>query len=183
MFKLKKIALACAALIAAAGIAYAGGAFQGYPVIGGAGTNCLSFGNNAVCNQFELAGPTDLVGTATIPADTNVQSAGNVGNPATVGVPAVLTGATVSGTNAPLTGASITLPVGTAKLMLQPAGTIATLTVVLPAAASLFDGEEMFIYSTQTVTALTVTPGSGTTITPSITTVTAAAPVKLVYSK
>lgn len=179
---MKKLLLA-AALLFCADAAFAGGAFQGFPLIGGDGaTTCLSFGNNGVCNQFLPAGPADAPPLSTFPADTNVQGAGNNLNPATVNVPLSLTGATVLDA-APLTGTSITLPSGTAKLMLVPAGTIAALTVVLPIAAQCLDGQEFFIYSSQTVTALTVTPGAGTTLTPTITTVTAAAPVKLIYSQ
>lgn len=180
----KKLAATMVALLASASIAFAGGAFQGYPLIGGDGaTTCLSFGNNGVCNQFIPAGPNVLAPGSTVPADTNVQGAGSAGNPATVSVPAVLTGATVLDA-APLTATSITLPPGTAKLMLTPAGTIAALTIVLPAAAALFDGEELFIWSNQIVTALTLTPGSGTTVLPSVTTIAAAGGnVKLIYSK
>ena len=175
----KKLSLAVLGLVAGASIAFAGGAFQGYPQVGGDGaTNCLSFGNAGVCNQYQPAGPADVPPASTIPADTNIQGSGTV----TVNIPAVLTGATVLN-NAPLTGAIIALPAGTAKLMLKPAGTIATLTVTLPASTALFDGEELFIYSSQTVTALTVTAGSGTTLTPTITTVGVAAPVKLIYSQ
>ena len=191
----KKLSLATLAVFAVCGIAVAGGFWNGLPYIGGDGTICLSYGSTPStlpgnCNQFWPAGPQSLAPTSTFPSDTNVQSAGVSLNPATVAVPAALTGATVLD-NSPLTGASITVPAGTSKLVLTPAGTIATLTVVLPAAASannanglpLFDGQTFSIYTNNTVTALTVTAGTGTTITPTITTVTAAAPVKLVYVK
>lgn len=89
----RKLALACAALIAAASIAYAGGAFQGWPLIGGSGTtNCLSTGNNGVCNQFQPAGPSVLTGNETIPADTNIPGGGSNANPATVVIPSNLFG-------------------------------------------------------------------------------------------
>lgn len=180
---MKKFLLVAGLSFGLIGAAYAGGAFQGYPLVGGDGqSNCLSFGNNGVCNQYQPAGPADLPPLSTIPADTNVQGAGSNANPATVVLPAVLTGATVLDA-APLTGTTVALPAGTAKLMLTPAGTIAALTVTLPAAAQLYDGQPLSIYSSQTVTALTVTAGSGTTIVPAITTVTAAAPIKLVYNQ
>lgn len=189
---LKKLSLAAVALIGAVGIAYAGGAFNGFPIVGDPGSDiCLSYGNNSVCNQYSPAGPTNVNPQSTFPADTNIPNVGGTGaGSATVNIPAGMTGATVLD-NAPLTGASITVPTGTAKLILNPAGTIAALTVLLPAPTttisgnvwSLNDGQEFFIYSSQTVTALTVTPYSGTTLTPTITTVTAAAPVKLIYNK
>ena len=58
------------------------------------------------------------------------------------------------------------------------AGTIATLTLTLPAATALQDGQILRISSSQTVTALTVTPGSGTTVsnTPTAITISATGP-------
>jgi hypothetical protein len=178
----KKLSLYLAALVATVSIAFAGGAFNGFPIVGDTtGTvTCLSFGNNGVCNQFSPAGPANLVGSATIPADTNVQGAAAPTNPATVNIPAVLTAAT-SIDAAPLTGTSITMPNGIAKLLLDPAGTIAALTVVTSPATALVDGQELQISSSQTVTALTVTPGTGTTLAATVTTVGASAPVDLVY--
>lgn len=64
----------------------------------------------------------------------------------------------------PLTGASLTVLGKTSTLLLEPAGTIATLTVTLPALADLQQGQILRIASTATVTALTLTAGSGTTI-------------------
>lgn len=175
---MKKLFLATVLLVGSFGAALAGGAFSQYPQVGvPANTDCLSFGNNGVCNQFRPAGPNNLAGGAVLPSDTNNP---NGQNPQTVLVPAVLTGSTTQDA-APLTGTSITLVPGTAKLLLDPAATIAALTVVLPAATALVDGEEFDITSSQTVTALTVTPGTGTTLVPTITTVTAAAPIHLVY--
>lgn len=178
-----KLRLVVAGILAAffASAAMAAGLWPNLPIIGGA-SYCGSYSTGVggqVCTVTVPAGPTNLPGTALIPADT-LLSQGQ--SPQTVSIPAGLTGATTQDA-APLTGTSITLTPGTAKLMLKPAGTIAALTVVLPAAAQIADGQEMFIYSSQTVTALTVTAGSGTTITPTITTVTAAAPVKLVYNQ
>lgn len=175
---MKKFLLVAGLSFGLIGAAYAGGAFQGYPLVGGDGaSNCLSAGNNGVCNQYQPAGPSTLVPGATIPADTNVQGAGVNSNPATVALPAALTGAT-SIAAAPLTGTTINAA-DTAKLMLNPAGTIAALTVLMPKPTN---GQTFVIYTTQTVTALTLTPSTGTTITPSITTVTAAAPVKLIFN-
>jgi hypothetical protein len=81
-------AYATAIVLLTGAAAYAGGAFQGYPLVGGNGTsNCLSAGNNGVCNQYQPAGPSVLTGNETFPADTNVQGAGTNLNPATVAVP------------------------------------------------------------------------------------------------
>lgn len=175
----KKIGLSLFALIAVTGIALAGGAFNQYPVVGNDGTVCLSFGNNGVCNQFQPLGSANAPPTSVIPSDTNL-SGGQ--NPQTQNVPLVLTGATILDA-APLTGATIAIPQGTARLILNPAGTIAALTVTLPIAAQCYDGQIFSVYTSQTVTSLTITPGTGTTLTPTVTTATAAAPVKLIYVK
>lgn len=166
----KKLGLSLFALVAAAGIALAGGAFNGFPIVGDtAGTTCLSFGNNGVCNQFSPVGPTNVPAGSTFPADTNIQGAGANGNPATINIPAVLAGA-VSLDATPLTGTSITIPQGVSQLVVDPAGTIAALTVVLPPASQLVDGQEFKMSSTQTITALTVTAGANTTIVATATT-------------
>lgn len=97
--KLFKLAIAATALLLSGVSAYAGGAFQGYPGVGvTANTNCLSFGNNSVCNQYQPSGPTFLTGTEIFPADTNFSN-----QPYTITVPTSLFGggygnATVSST-------------------------------------------------------------------------------------
>lgn len=172
----KKLGLSLAALVFSSGLALAAGAFDGYPVVGDtAGTTCLSFGNGGVCNQFSPIGPSDAPPLAQFPADTQSAS-----QPFTVKIPLALTGAVVQNAS-PLTGTTVAIVQGTNKVVLTPAGTIAAFTVTLPAATALLDGQELFFYTNNTVTAFTVTAGTGTTITPAITTLTAAAPVKLVY--
>lgn len=158
---LKKLSLSICALVAAVGLAVAGGAFQGFPLVGGDGaSNCLSFGNNGVCNQFQPAGPATLTGNETVAADTNIQGTGIN----TVAIDITSLGAGPYLYNAPLTGASITLTAQTRRLVLEPAGTIAALTVVWPAAAGLVDNQLMGICSRQVVTALTTTNGTGATV-------------------
>ena len=173
----KKLSLAAVALIACAGIGLAAGNFGLWPIVGSLSYCAGTENTPGTCSLTVPAGPSDLVGTATIPVDTN--NAQGI-QPQTVLLPAVLTGSTIFNAS-PLTATSVAVPAGTAKVVLTPAGTIATLTLTLPAGSALFDGQELFFYSNNTVTALTVTAGSGTTITPSITTLTAAAPVKLIY--
>lgn len=181
MKSIRYLAIGAAALLASSLVAVAAGLFPGFPIVGGAAyCNTYSTGTSGqFCTNNTPAGPANLAGTAMIPADTGL-SQGQT--PQTVLIPAGLTGAT-SVANAPLTGATIAVPKNTAKLMLKPAGTIATLTVTLPAAADIADGQTFGIWTSATVTALTVTPGSGTIVTPTITTVTAAAPIKLIYNQ
>lgn len=162
---LKKLSLGLLGLVCAATLAFAGGAFQGYPLVGGDGvSNCLSFGNNGVCNQFQPAGPSSITGNETIAADTNVQGAGSSGNPATVAIDITSLGAGPYQYVAPLTGASVTLTAQQRRLIIDPAGTIAALTVVFPAATTLVDNQLIGLCSTQVVTALTITNGTGTTV-------------------
>jgi len=126
----------------------------------------LSYGNNNVCNQYQPAGPANLTGNETIPADTNAQ--GQV--PATVNVSVLGLNAGPYQYVAPLTGASVTVANTSRRLVIDPAGTIAALTVVFPAAGAagsatqLLDNQTFGLCSTQVVTALTVTNGAGTTV-------------------
>lgn len=87
---LKKLGLSILAVGLTAGLALAGGAFNGFPIVGDPGnTTCLSFGNNGVCNQFSPAGPNGLTGEELVPADT-----GNLNgqNPQTILIPTGLLG-------------------------------------------------------------------------------------------
>ena len=67
-------------------------------------------------------------------------------------------------------------------LILRPAGTIATLTVTLPAVANLVDGQEIMFSSTQTVTTLTISANGATAVVGDPTTIGATSPFKLRYN-
>ncbi len=62
----------------------------------------------------------------------------------------------------PTSGGTVTAPVNTGLIYLTPAGTLATLTVNLPALA---DGHSVTVFTTQIITALTVAAPSGGTLT------------------
>lgn len=62
----------------------------------------------------------------------------------------------------PLTGFSITIGTGINQLILNPAGTLATGTVIMPLVA--LDGQTVRISAEQTITALTVSANTGQTI-------------------
>lgn len=131
----KKLTYAAVGLLACASIAYAGGAFQGYPLIGGDGvtaTNCLSFGNNAVCNQFQPAGPSLIASGSTIPADTNIQGAGNAGNPATVDIPVTSLGAGNTIVNTTTGTQTIVVAAGVSNYVYAGAGAATFTTFTLP---------------------------------------------------
>lgn len=79
----------------------------------------------------------------------------------------------------PLTGFSITVPNYTNALILNPAGTLSTGTVIMP--ALLFDGQYISISSSQTITTLTISPNSGQTVIGAPSTITSISPVKFIY--
>lgn len=72
---------------------------------------------------------------------------------------------------APLTGATVALASTTTNLIVNPAGTIAELTITLPAAS---DGKKFTVTSSQIVTTLTLTPAGDDTIQTDVTTLAAA---------
>lgn len=78
----------------------------------------------------------------------------------------------------PLTGFSIAPQ--TSLLVINPAGTLATGTVTMPSNPS--DGQKLTIFSTQTQTALTLTPGSGDTVNSGTTALVAGTPVTYRYT-
>ena len=80
---------------------------------------------------------------------------------------------------APTTGFSITIGAGVKTLLLNPAGTLATGTVIMP--ASPIDGQEVRIASSKQITALTITPNAGQTLLNAFTGATLAAGFGLAY--
>lgn len=160
---LKKLSVSAIALVAIVGAAFAqSGAFSQFPTVGvPADTECLSYGNNNVCNQYRPAGPTAITGNETVPADTNL-SGGQ--NPQTVRIDITSLGAGPYQYAAPSTGASLTLTAAQRRLIIEPSTTLANLAVIFPASTDLKDNQLMGVCTTQIVTALTVTAGSGTTV-------------------
>lgn len=159
--KLIRVGLVAVGICAATLTANAAGMFGNLPIVGSAAYCALFAGDGVTCQGNVPAGPSVLTGTEKIAADTGLASGQS---PQTVLVPLAAIGALPYQFAAPLTGATVAVAATTGTLVLDPAGTIATLTVTLPAAASLIDGQTFAISSSQTVTALTLTAGSGTTI-------------------
>lgn len=161
--KLRGLILGSGLLVLGSVAAFAAGLFPGFPIIGGA-SYCGGFSTGVsgqVCTVTVPAGPSALTGNETIPMDTNLAQ-GQSPQTAIATLPTLGIGPYVY--NAPLTGASITVTAQQRRLILEPAGTIAALTVVFPAASTLKDGQLFGLCTTQIVTALTLTAGSGTTI-------------------
>lgn len=72
---------------------------------------------------------------------------------------------------APTTGFSYTFAAGTTVLIMNPAGTLLTGTITMPASPS--DGMTITFSSTQAITTLTVNANTGQSIVSAITTITA----------
>jgi hypothetical protein len=64
--------------------------------------------------------------------------------------------------NTPTTGTTVTIATGTGRAIIAPAGTLAALTITLPACSSGYDGSLVKFDLTVAVTALTVNATSGT---------------------
>lgn len=194
---LRSAAVGALSVLAVSTAVWAAGLFPGFPIVGSAAycSSVSGIGNTAgtgqpsitgtpgqfgqgnpqtnttgnfasVCNVQVSAGPVNVPPSTVFPADTGLAQGQQ---PQTVLVPLTLTGGVVVDL-APLTGTSFTVPQGVNKVLLDPAGTIAALTVVLPIAAQLLDGQEFSLSSSQTVTALTITAGAGTSIVATATT-------------
>ena len=173
---LKKILLGSAAALFVVGIAI-GQQWLPFPIVGG--SSFCSSTVNSTCVNTVPAGPT-LTGKETIPADTNL-SGGR--SPQTVKIPVPTLGLGGIQNIVPLTGTAYTVNQGVGRVLLNPAGTLASASLSLQPAANLVDGQVLIIASSQTITALTITAGSGTTIAATkATTVTADAPIVWIYS-
>jgi hypothetical protein len=77
------------------------------------------------------------------------------------------------------TGGSTTINNGANYLVLNPSGTLATYSVTMPASPS--DGQPVTITSSQAITALTISPNSGQTITNPITTLVQGSATRFIY--
>jgi hypothetical protein len=168
---MKKLLFGVLALVGFSSVALGAGLFLNYPISGGP-AYCASTVNGACVSTIPAA---PSVG-GYVPADTRLGS----GQLQTVLLPSSTMGAGVDN-EAPLTGTSLALPANTGKLLINPAGTIAAYTVTLPAAANLFDGQTLYINSSQVVTALTLTAGSGTTIGTATTALAVNTPIRYTY--
>lgn len=96
--------------------------------------------------------------------------------------------AVISGTNGllqsydyqtPTTGFSYTFAAGTQVLVMNPAGTLATGTITMP--ASPVDGMTIRFSSSQIITALTVSANTGQSIVSAVTTLTAGGGAAYIY--
>lgn len=156
---LNRIGLTIAAFI---GIALAAALGQNFapnlPIIGGA-SYCQST-INGVCQSTISAGPA-LSGAEFIPVDTGAASGVQ---PQSAKVNIQTLGAGTYQYVVPLTGDTVTATAYNNQVIVNPAGTIAALTLVTPAATALLDGQSLGFCTTQIISTLTTTAGSGTTV-------------------
>jgi len=80
----------------------------------------------------------------------------------------------------PTTGFSYTFSPGTQVLIMNPAGTLASGTITMPAIPN--DGMTLIFSTSQQITALTLNPNSGQSITGSITTIPAGRAMTYIYN-
>lgn len=79
----------------------------------------------------------------------------------------------------PTTGFSYTFAAGVQTLVMNPAGTLATGTITFPSAPA--DGMTIRFSSSQIITALTLTPGSGQSIVAAITSLVLGGSAQYIY--
>lgn len=152
----RKLGLSLLAVTFTAGLALAGGAYSNFPIVGvPADTDCQSFGNNGVCNQYRPAGPTAITGNEIVPADTQLPGGQN---PQTVDIPIYLIG------NAALKNAIVG---GDFNTNLWQRGT--TFTAATPTTAA-YAADRWFMYSSgNTVTITKQTGASDISLTDGVT--------------
>ncbi len=107
----------------------------------------------------------NTVGVGTLANQGNPSATLEVGGTATIDSSLTTNNVTVlacNDYNVPTTGQTYTLPANKCGAILEPAGTLATLTIKLP--ASPVNGQVAWFSTTQAITALTVSPNSGQVI-------------------
>lgn len=140
---------------------FAAGLWPDLPIVGGAsycaGTSTGVSGQ--VCTVTVPAGPSALTGNEFVPADTALVQGQP---PQTVKIPVETLASGAYTVVVATAGTTVTIPSNVTNYVLNPAGTLATLTVVLPATPN--DGQLVRLSSSQTVTALTLNANAGQTV-------------------
>lgn len=164
---MKKLLLAIGLLFGGAVAAIAAGAFSNYPGVGvTANSNCTSYGNNSVCNQYQPAGPTFLTGTETFPADTNyVNPQGATIQPYTITVPTSFFAQGMGNSQVITTNASVVMADGVSTLISnQTTATIALINLPLNPSQNQIVKIVNAGSGVLTLTSIAVGVGSGHTI-------------------
>ena len=155
---LRKFLLGSIAALGVVGVSAVAQQWLPFPIVGGS-SFCSSTVNNTCVNTVP-AGPA-LSGNESIPADTN---AANGQSPQTVKIPVTALGVGTLDYSAPTSGTLITANSTTRQIIVKPAGTLAALSLILPAASVLTNGQRIGFCTTQIITAMTVYAGTGTTV-------------------
>jgi hypothetical protein len=145
-------------------------ATQSYGVKIDAGAQAVTVANNDL--SYNVTGPILNAGTASNSAYILAPNIGAVIPGSWVAIAATAAGSVTLGSSVGQYNVE--------TISLYPAGVIATFTVVFPNYA--YEGQSLNIYTSNTITALTLTPGSGQTITGTVTTLAANASVSYAYS-
>lgn len=146
-------------------------------------------------DAFAISDVTDQVkqlqfDVSALASNTQITLKASSSNTGTLNLPAVASGTLLDVTqasppvtyNAPINGATITLTANTgnsAVLVIDPAGTIAGATLVMPTAPA--DGYSVAFMTTHTITSLTQNAGAGDTIGNALTTLSANGTARYVY--
>lgn len=126
---MKKILIGAMFLVGGIAAAFAGGLWMGFPIVGvPANTNCESYGNNGVCNQYTPAGPAAIPNSALIPADTGLS---NGQNPQTIRVPITIFAQGLGTAQVVTTNASVVMTDGVSTLISNQ-GTVTIASIKLP---------------------------------------------------
>jgi hypothetical protein len=88
----------------------------------------------------------------------------NGAQPQTVNISPASIGAGPTQYSVPVTTNTVTILPTTRQVIVNPAGTIAALTIVTPAAAAMVDGQRIGFCTTQIISTLTTTAGTGVTV-------------------
>ncbi|WP_338509202.1 glycosyl hydrolase family 28-related protein [Burkholderia gladioli] len=140
--------------------------------------NCGGFGVNATVpttNIYSIAQYTALNASGNYSSNVKL-GALNVGGPV-AGTTLTNTAQTIDKAytyTAPASGATVTIASGTQTALIDPSGTLAALTVTLPACNAGYDGSLVRLTSTKAVTALTLSAASGS-VSPAATSLSAGA--------
>lgn len=176
--KLTRISgLVAVALAAATSIAFAGGMFESYPIVGGASHCEGSTGtSSSTCAVTVPAGPTATTGAETIPADTGL-SGGRSPQTVVMSMRALNAAPVSYNLCAAAACGSFTVGNNSGGVLLAYSTTIDSATIVTP--ASPMDGQRFVIAADHTITSLTVTANTGSTLsvtTPTVLTASTSAP-------
>jgi hypothetical protein len=158
--KLARLGLVLAALAVPTAV-FADGMFSKLPIVSKAAFCALYAGDGTTCAASVPAGPTVLTGNELFVADTKLA---NGAQPQTVNISPASIGAGPTQYSVPVTTNTVTILPTTRQVIVNPAGTIAALTIVTPAAAAMVDGQRIGFCTTQIISTLTTTAGTGVTV-------------------